>query len=123
MRFVIEPEYKKCLVERQSFVKDGKTITEEVVWRWGKFSCESDEKPVINEGDDLYSTDYNLELLECMDGDTQYIFENCTDEEENELLEFINNGSFYDLEFEGWMQDDSEMILDCPANIYEEENV
>jgi len=50
MRYQISPEYKKSLVERQIFTKDGKTITEECRWRWGSFTCESDELPVIEEG-------------------------------------------------------------------------
>lgn len=119
MRYQISPEFKKSLVERQIFTKDGKRITEECRWRWGSFTCESDELPVIEEGADLYFTDYELELQECMDGDVEYIFEGFTDEEEEEMQEFINENSFYDLEFEGWIQTDSEMILECPALVEE----
>lgn len=119
MRYQISPEFKKSLVERQIFTKDGKTIIEECRWRWGSFTCESDELPVIEEGADLYFTDYDLELQECMDGDVEYIFIGCTEQEEEELQDYINENSFYDLEFEGWIQTDSEMILECPALVEE----
>lgn len=119
MRYIIKPSEKKSLIERQVFTKDGKTITEVCVWRWGSFSCESDEVPVINDGDDLYSSDYDLELIECTDGDTYYEFEGFTEEEEEEMRYWIEDNSFYDLENEGWLQDDSEMILNCEAEIEE----
>jgi len=119
MKYMIQPENKKSLIENQTFTKDGKSITEVTVWRSGSFTCESDEPPVINEGDDLYSSDYHLDLYECMDGDVEYIFQGMTEAEQEEIQSYIDENSFFDLEFEGWVQKDGTMILDCPALIEE----
>ena len=93
MRYIVSPAYKKSLVERQIFTKDGKSITEVCVWRSGSFACESDEPPVINEGDDLYCTDYDLELLECWDGDTEYLFEGFSEDEQAEMESWLEENS------------------------------
>ena len=40
--------HKKNAVERQFWTRDGKTIIREEGFRWGTWSCESDEKPDVN---------------------------------------------------------------------------
>ena len=40
--------HKKNAVERQFWTKDGVTVTKDEGFRWGTWSCESDEKPDID---------------------------------------------------------------------------
>ena len=39
---------KKNAVEKQFWYKDGRVIIREEGYRWGKFYCESDERPDVN---------------------------------------------------------------------------
>jgi hypothetical protein len=39
----IEPTFKKSLLERCYYFKDGKTMMIETGWRWGEFTCETVE--------------------------------------------------------------------------------
>ena len=116
----IEPTYKKSVIERTYMHKDGKEITEEIGWRWGEFTCETedDNPPVIKEGVDLYSQGYDVEMQECFDGCWQeYEFEGFTKEEEEKMREWLDENSFLDLESEGWSFGDTEMILACEPSI------
>jgi hypothetical protein len=116
----IEPTWKKSLIERQYFTKDGKTITIETGWRWGEFTCETedDEPPVIVEGTDLYNCDYDVELQECTDGCwEEHEFEGFTENEEEEMREWLDENSYFDLEEDGWIQGDCEMIISCEPSI------
>ena len=121
----IEPTYKKSVIERTTMYKDNKQITEEIGWRWGEFTCETedDNPPVIEQGVDLYSQGYDVEMQECFDGCWQdYEFEGFTEEEEEKMQEFLDENSFSDLESEGWMFGDTEMILACEPSIEKLEN-
>jgi hypothetical protein len=121
----IEPTYKKSVIERTTMYKDGKTITEEIGWRWGEFTCETEDNnpPVIQEGVDLYSQGYDIEMQYCDDGCwTDYEMEGFTEEEEEAMNEWLEENSFLDLESEGWMFGDGEMILGCEPSIEKMEN-
>ena len=116
----IEPSYKKSLIERIHYHKDGKEIIEETGWRWGEFTCETedDEPPVIEEGTDLFDCDYEVELQYCDDGCwTEYEFEGFTEEEEQEMNEWLEENSFFELEEDGWISGDTEMIISCEPTI------
>lgn len=116
----VKPSEKKSLIERTHYCKDGKEIIEETGWRWGEFTCESDEMPVIEEGVDLFNCDYSMELQYCDDGCwTSYEFVGFTEEEEEAMNEWIEENSFLELEEEGWYHSDTEMILACEAEIEE----
>ena len=116
----IEPTYKKSIIERIHYCRDGKEIIEETGWRWGEFTCETedDNPPVINEGDDLYSCGYDVEMQYCDDGCwTEYEFEGFTEEEEEEMREWLEDNSFFELEEDGWISGDTEMIIGCEPEI------
>jgi hypothetical protein len=116
----IEPTWKKSLIERMHYHKDDKTITIETGWRWGEFTCETedDEPPEINAGDDLYSCGYDVEMQECTDGCwEEHEFEGFTEDEEEEMREWLDENSWMDLEEEGWSQGDCEMIMSCDPSI------
>ena len=116
----IQPSYKKSIVERIHYCKDGKTIIEETGWRWGEFTCETedDNPPEINEGDDLYACGYDVEMQYCDDGCwTDYEFDGFDEEEEQQMQDWLDENSFLDLLEEGWIESDCEMIIDCEPEI------
>jgi hypothetical protein len=116
----IEPTWKKSLVEKNYFEKDGKTIIVETGWRWGEFTCETedDEPPVLEEGVDLFSSGYDIEMNYCDDGCWEEIeFEGFDEDEEEEMREWLDENSYLDLEEEGWIPTESEMIMTCEPSI------
>lgn len=116
----IEPTWKKSLIERQEFIKGDKTIIVETGWRWGEFLCETegDEPPEIQAGEDLYSCGYDVEMQECNDGCWEEIeFSGFTEEEEDEMREWLDENSWMDLTEEGWDFGDCEMIMSCDPSI------
>ena len=116
----IQPTWKKSLIERSFYDKDGKTIIVETGWRWGEFTCETedDNPPEIEAGDDLYSCGYDVEMQECTDGCwEEYEFQGFTEDEEEEMREWLDENSYLDLEEEDWIPSDTEMIIDCEPSI------
>ena len=112
----IEPSWKKSIIERMYFSKDGNTLVVETGWRWGSFECETedDNPPVINEGDDLWSTGYDVEMIETFDGCwEEHEFHGFTEKQEEKMREWLEDNSFLDLEEKGWINTESEMIIDC----------
>ena len=45
------------------------------------------------------------------------ILDDCTDEVQEQIDEFLQENSIYDLETEGWAITDSEMWIDCEIDI------
>lgn len=116
----IEPSYKKSVVERIHLYKDGKEIIEETGWRWGQFTIETedDEPPVLEEGVDLYDCGYDVTMEYCDDGCwTFYEFVGFTEEEEEAMNEWLEENSIFDLEGDGWISGDTEMIMTCEPTI------
>lgn len=114
----IEPTWKKSIIERQEWYKDGQTFIYETGWRWGTFETETeDDKPPtkIQAGTDLWCCDYEVELIETWDGCwDDYDYDGCDDETREWLEEFFEEGnSVFDLEEHGWYNGDTEMIIDC----------
>ena len=113
----VKPEWKKSIIERNYITKDGNTLMVETGWRWGEFTVETedDNPPDIEAGVDIYNCGYNGELVETNDGCwEEYDYDDCDDETREWLEEFFDEGnSWMDLEEEGWVQDECEMIIDC----------
>ena len=119
-RWKIEPTWKKSLIERQHFTKDDKTIIIETGWRWGEFTCETedDTPPVIEEGADLYSCGYDVQMEYTDDGCwEERELEGFTEEEASEMEEWLDENSWMDLEEEGWVATETEMIMSCEPSI------
>jgi hypothetical protein len=118
----IKPSWKKSIIERQYWSKEGVAgyIMHEIGWRWGEFTCvtEDDNPPELESGVDLFNCDYEVEMVELNDGcweETEY---DLADEEETEKVQlFLEENSVYDLEEDGWVMDECEMILDCDPEI------
>jgi hypothetical protein len=121
----IEPTWKKSLAERSHYTKDGKEIIIETGWRWGEFTIETedDEPPVLEEGVDLFNCDYEVEMQYCDDGCwEEREFFGFTDEEEETMNEWLDENSWLDLEEEGWIPSENEMIMSCEPSIEKVEN-
>jgi hypothetical protein len=112
----VKPAWKKSIIERNILSKDGNRIVVETGWRWGEFTVETDDDnpPNIEAGVDIYACGYNSELVETSDGCWEEIdYDDCDDETREQVEEFLEDNSWLDLEEEGWVQEDCEMIIDC----------
>jgi hypothetical protein len=118
---------KKNAVERQFWIKDGVTVIKEEGFRWGIWSCESDEQPDIDldnsDGYELMSTDYEWEMEEMIDGSwVDWTFPEDMDEEEQERIqELWDEDSFEGLEGDGWINDETEHWIYGPIKLTNEE--
>ena len=117
----VTPDWKKSVIERQTWVKEGVAgyITHEIGWRWGEFTIETetDEKPVLEAGVNIF--DYSPDDWSTDDGcweETEY---DLADDEQQTLVEnFLEDDhSIFDLEEEGWIMEECEMIIDCDMTI------
>ena len=117
--------YKKSCIEIQTWTKDGKSFTYSQGFRWGTFYKESDERPDVDlknpDGFDPYADDWELEMMDdgCW-GDYKF-GDDWTDEEREAVEEIIDEGSIYDLEEHGWYNDDTEVVLDGPLLLENED--
>lgn len=113
----VKPEEKKSIVERQTWTKDGQSFVYETGWRWGEFIVytDDDNPPEIEAGVDMYSCEYETELVETTDGCwDDYDYEGCNDATVEWLEEFFDDGNcVFDLEEHGWYNDETEMIITC----------
>lgn len=119
-KWKVTPDWKKSVIERQEWTKDGNTFIYETGWRWGEFIVytEDDTPPHLEPGVDIYNCDYETELVECSDGcwdDCDY--DDCDEETTQWLEEFLEENSVFDLEEHGWYNGDTEMIIDCEMTI------
>jgi hypothetical protein len=122
--WTIKPAWKKSVIERNYLTKGDNTVMIETGWRWGEFTVETedDNPPVLEPGVDLYNCDYDVELVETFDGCWEEVDSDECDEETQEWLEeFLEENSWLDLEEHGWIQDECEMIIDCDIIIEDEE--
>jgi hypothetical protein len=116
----VKPTWKKSIIERQEWFKDGQSFVYETGWRWGEFLVytEDDNPPEIEAGVDIYNCDYDTELVECSDGCwDDYDFDGCDEKTREWLEEFLEENSVFDLEEHGWFNSDTEMIIDCDLEI------
>lgn len=118
----VEPTWKKSVVEKAFWVKDGKTIINEIGWRWGEFTIETegDDPPEIDEDTDLFAADFEVVDFSTTDGcweENEFEGE-WTDEEREEMEERLNGEiSVYELEEEGWVCAESELYITCDVEI------
>lgn len=116
----VKPTWKKSIIERNYYHKDDNTIMIETGWRWGEFIVytDDDNPPNIEAGVDIYNCDYETELVETTDGCwEEHDMDDCDEETQEWLEEFLEENSYFDLEEHGWIQGDCEMIIDCDLEI------
>ena len=105
---------KKNAVEKQFWYKDGRVIIREEGYRWGKFYCESDERPDVDlenpDGYELGDNEYDWELDHLDDGCwADWTYPDDITEEEQQAIEAAWEEDFYDgMEALGWSNDDTE---------------
>ena len=123
----ITNKHKKSAVEKQFWVKDNVTVVKEEGFRWGTWSCESDEKPNVDldnpDGYDLMNTDYDWEMEEMIDGCwVDWTFPDDMDEEEQEHIQALwDEDSFEGMESDGWINDETEHWIQGPIKLTNEE--
>ena len=118
----VKPDWKKSIIERQIWTKEGVAgyIGVETGWRWGEFhvTTEDDTPPNLVAGVDIYNCDYECELVSLDDGCWEESDIDVLDEAlRNELETFLEDNSVHDLEELGWILDDTEMTIDCDMTI------
>jgi hypothetical protein len=116
----VKPTWKKSIIERQEWIKDGNTLIVETGWRWGEFYVYTDDDtpPNLEPGVDIFCCGYESELVETSDGCWEdHDMDDCDDETREFLEEFLEENSVFDLEEHGWICGDCEMIIDCEMEI------
>jgi hypothetical protein len=106
------------------FTKDDKTIIYETGWRSGEFyyETEDDTQPEIVNGDNLFDTEYELTDWSTDDGCwDDYEYDGFTEEEQEKIEEWFQENSVFDLEEQGWINVDSEMVMTCDPIIEKSE--
>ena len=106
--------HKKNAVERQFWSKDGVTVSKDEGFRWGTWSCESDERPEIDlanpDGFEVLFGDYDWEMDSMDDGCwVEWNFpDDMSEEEQERIQELWDENWFEGMEEDGWTNDDTE---------------
>jgi len=112
----VKPIWKKSIIERQEWLKGDNRLIVETGWRWGEFTVytDDDNPPELEPGVDMFDCGYESEMVETSDGCwEEHDMDECDDEIREWLEEFLEENSVFDLEEEGWVPGDTEMIIDC----------
>ena len=118
----ITPTWKKSVIERQTWVKDGVAgyISHEIGWRFGEFfiETEDDTPPPLEEGVNMFDCGYECDDWSTNDGCWEESDVDIADDTERERLEeFLSDNSIFDLEEEGWSMEECSMNIECELNI------
>ena len=121
-KWKVTPTWKKSIVEVQEWIKPGEPgyINHEIGWRWGEFiiETEDDNPPELEEGVDMFNCGYECNDWSTDDGCYEDTEVDVSDELlQEELEEFLEENSIYDLEEKGWVMSDSYMYINCELNI------
>ena len=121
-KWKITPTWKKSIVEVQEWIKPGEPgyINHEIGWRWGEFiiETEDDNPPELEEGVDMFNCGYECDDWSTDDGCYEDTEVDVSDELlKEEIEEFLEENSIYDLEEKGWVMSDSYMYINCELNI------
>ena len=121
-KWKVTPVWKKSIVEVQEWIKPGEPgyINHEIGWRWGEFiiETEDDNPPELEEGVDMFNCGYECDDWSTDDGCYEDTEVDVSDELlQEELEEFLEENSVYDLEEKGWVMSDSYMYINCELNI------
>lgn len=115
--------HKKNAVERQFWTCDGVEIIRDEGFRWGEWTCESDERPDIDlanpDGYELMSTDYDWEMQDMDDGCwAEWHWPEDMNEDERDRIEAIWDEHWYEgMEADGWVNDDTEHWIYGPIEL------
>ena len=124
-RWKITPTWKKSVIERQYWDKDDMSLMHEIGWRWGEFfiETEGDEPPDLNAGVDMFDCGYDCDNWSTDDGCWEETdLDDMTDLQRETVELFLEENSIFDLEEDGWVMSECEMIIDCDLSIERVEN-
>lgn len=116
----ISNHHKKNAVERQFWTKDGVVVTKDEGFRWGSWTCESDERPDVDlgnpDGFEVLFGDHDWELDSMDDGCwVEWNFPEDMPEEERERVQALWDENWYEgMEDDGWVLDDTEQWIYGP---------
>ena len=130
MAWKIEPEWKKSITQVETWTnKEGQRIVYSLGWRWGTYTVEAPEDTTIEQFLEEYDEDEGInitedfELIDAEESDgvwDDYDFYNMTEEEEEGIREFLEEGnSIFELEEHGWTLIDSYTTITGPLSIEE----
>jgi hypothetical protein len=113
----LSTKQKKSALEIQFWWKDGRVIIREEGYRWGKFYCESDERPDVdlaNPDGFLLDSDWELDYLD--DGCwSSWEFPDDMSDEERKKIQDAWDAEFYEgMDELGWSNDDTEFWFHGP---------
>ena len=120
--WILTTQHKKNAIERSFWYKDGEKIVREEGYRWGKFHCESDEKPDVDlKNPDGYELggDYDWELDSLDDGcwaEWEWP-EDMSEEEQDKIMDAWNEDWYDGIEALGWSNDDTEYHFHGPLQL------
>jgi hypothetical protein len=118
-RWKVTPDWKKSVIERQTWTKEGVPgyIEHEIGWRWGEFiiETETDEPPELEAGVNIF--DYDPDDWSTDDGCWEETDIDVGEEEQEKMELFLEENSILDLEEDGWVMEECEMIIDCDMTI------
>ena len=115
--------HKKNAVERTIWTKDGTLIIKDEGFRWGHWTCESNERPNVDlnnpDGYELMATDYDWEMDEMIDGSWQeWTWADNIDEQERERIQSVWDDELYEgMESDGWIHEDTEHWIFGPIEL------
>jgi hypothetical protein len=115
--------HKKNAVERQFWSKDGVTVSKDEGFRWGTWTCESDERPDIDlknpDGFEVLFGDHDWEMDSMDDGCwVEWNFpDDMSEEEQEHIQELWDEDYFEGLEGDGWSNDDTEHWIFGPLEL------
>lgn len=115
--------HKKNAVERQFWIKDGVTVIKDEGFRWGTWTCESDQRPDIDlenpDGYDVFSSDLDWEMQDMNDGSwVEWSWPDDMPEQERERVQALWDDDWYEgMEDDGWRNDDTEHWIYGPIEL------
>jgi hypothetical protein len=124
-RWKITPTWKKSVIERQYWDKDDMSLMHEIGWRWGEFfiETEGDDPPDLGPGVDILDCGYQCDDWSTDDGCWEETdLDDMTDLQREVVELFLEENSVFDLEEDGWIMSECEMIIDCELSIERVEN-
>ena len=122
--WILTTQHKKNAIERSIWTKDDQKIIQEQGFRWGKFYCESDERPDIDLGnpDGYELADYDWEM-DSMDDGCWLEWDwpaDMTEEEQDKIMDAWNEDFYDGMEALGWSNDDTEYHFHGPLQLENE---
>lgn len=115
--------HKKNAVERQYWTKDNLTVVKDEGFRWGTWTCESDERPNVDldnpDGWEQNSQEDDWEMEEMEDGSWQdWSWPEDMSQDERQRVEALWDEEYFEgLENDGWSNDETEFWIYGPLKL------